>query len=124
MTSKYRKLYWLFTLMSVLLNIAPMATYTIIAFSECNIIVEKVTLSMTLLIVLILTIVSWMNKIALRSRLWILLIGLYLCLDYIMIPVMLIAACQVLDELLVSPCRRSFKTKLTIHKELDKRQEA
>ena len=124
MTSKYRKLYWLFTIMSFLLNIAPIATYTIIAFSECNIIVEKVTLSMTLLIVLILTIVSWMNKITLRSRLWILLIGLYLCLDYIMIPVMLIAACQVLDELIVSPCRRNFKTKLTIHKELDKRQEA
>lgn len=124
MTSKYRKLYWLFTIMSFLLNIAPIATYTIIAFSECNIVVEKVTLSMTLLVVLILTIVSWMNKIALRSRLWILLIGLYLCLDYIMVPVMLIAACQVLDELFVSPCRRSFKTKLTINKELDKRQEA
>lgn len=121
MTSKYRKLFWLFFAISLLLNIAPLATYTIIAFVECTAIVEKVALSMTLFIVVILSCVAWMNKLVLRSRLWIILIGLYVCLDYIITPLILIAVCQVLDELIVHPLKKSFHNKLTIHKEMDKR---
>ena len=121
MTSKYRKLFWLFFIVSLLLNVAPLAVYTIIGFVECTAITEKVTLSMILLIVLIMSIITWTNQIVLRSRLWIMLIGLYICLDYIMIPLIIIAVCQVVDELIVSPLKNNFSTKLTIHKEMDKR---
>jgi hypothetical protein len=33
-----------------------------------------------LLVVAILTAISWLNKIAFRSKLWIFLIGIYACL--------------------------------------------
>lgn len=76
---------------------------------------------MTVLIVVILTIVSIVNKVAIKSRLWIVLIGIYVCLNYIMTPLIIIAVCQVIDELIVSPLKSSFKTKLTINKQIDGR---
>ena len=121
MTSKYRKLAWLFTILSFLLNVCPLAVYSIKAMVESDLVREKVALSMTVFIVLILTIVCFVNKIALRSRLWIILIGVYFCLGEILTPLIIIACCQVLDELVVHPLKKHYKNKLTINKEIDKR---
>lgn len=121
MTKKYRRLYWLFFAVSIMLNFGPLIGYTIKALIESNLIHEKVALCLTVFIVLIMSAICLINKTVLKSRLWILLIGLYICLDYIMTPLIIIAVCQVLDELIVCPLKNNFKTKLTIHKEMDKR---
>lgn len=121
MTKRYRIVFWVMAIFHFLLNIAPMAVYGVKALIESDLIVEKVTLSMTAMIVLILTCISLVNKVALRSRIWILLIGLYICLDYIMIPLIVIAVCQTVDELIVHPISKHYGTKLTISKEMDKR---
>lgn len=120
-TSKMRRAYWIFAIMSLLLNICPLAVYTIKALYEANLTHEKIALSMTVFVVLIMTIISIANKIVLRSRLWIILIGVYICIDYIMTPLIIIAVCQILDELLIAPLKKSFKNKLIINKEIDKR---
>jgi hypothetical protein len=121
MTKKYRTLFWVFFAISVLLNIGPLCGYTIKALIEADLTHEKVALCLTVVVVLIMSAICLINKVALKSRLWIILIGLYMCLDYILTPLIIIACCQVLDELLISPLKSMFKTKLTIHKELDKR---
>lgn len=121
MTKKYRKLKLLFVVLSLLLNICPLAVYTIKAMVESDLVREKVALSMTIMIVLILTLISFVNKVALRSRLWILLIGVYLCLKEVLTPLILIACCQILDELIVSPLKHCYSNKLKISKEIDKR---
>lgn len=121
MTKKYRTGYWILFAISILLNTCPLAVYTFKAFMMSDLVVEKITLTLTLMLVLILSLVAWINKITIRSRLWIVLIGLYFALDYILTPLIIIACCQVVDELIVSPIKHSLQTKLTIHKELDKR---
>lgn len=110
-----------FTIMSTLLNIAPALVFTIMAYASGEATVTKIGLSCTLLIILVLSGIAIINKVAMRSRLWILLIGLWLCLDTIMIPLIVIAGCQVADELIVCPLRQYYKTRYTINREFDKR---
>lgn len=121
MTKKLR--FWLviLTILSLLLNIGPVAAYCVIGFVQGTALVEKVALSMTILVVAILSVIAWANKLVLRSRLWILLVGLFFVLDTFLTPIIILGVCQVLDELLVSPIRHHIKTRYTINKEMDRR---
>ena len=121
MTTKYRRRYIALMIISVFLNVFPVLYYTVKALIESNAIVHKVSLCSTIFIVLILTLVSLVTKVSLRSTMWILTIGLYLCLDSIMDMIMLVAAFQITDEMIITPLRKTAKHKLTINKELDKR---
>lgn len=120
-TKHYRLWYWVFFAFSLLCNICPLAVYVIKSLIESDSTPEKVALSTTVFVVLIMTVISIVNKHAMRSRLWIILIGIYICLDNIMTPLIIIAVCQVLDELVVCPLKHSFQNKLTINKQIDKR---
>lgn len=121
MTTKYRRLYWLFLIVSFLLNIGPVAGYTVSALVSSSLVVEKVTLCMSVFVVLIMTIIAAVNRTTLRSRIWVILIALYLCLDHFITPLLIIGACQIADEWFASPITKHYKTKLTINKEIDKR---
>lgn len=123
MTKKYRRLFWLFTILSLLLNIAAPAYYVFDGLMGDGIIIEKVALTTSVFIVIILSAVAYINKTSMRSRIWILLLGLYICLDTILTPLLIIAITQILDEWLVSPLAKSFRNKLTINKQIDKRME-
>lgn len=120
-TRKYRKLSFLFGSISVLLNIAPFTIYAFIALVDSALIYQKIALSMTVLVVAILSLVALVNKVAMKSRLWIVLVGIYVCLGEIITPLIIIAVCQVLDELIVSPLHKNFRNKKIINKEIDKR---
>lgn len=121
MTAKYRRLYWLFAIVSLLLNVAPLATYTIIGLVSADLVVEKVALTMTVFVVVILSLIALINKTTMRSRIWVILLGLYACLDYMLTPLLIIAITQILDEWFVNPAAKSFKNKLIINKQIDKR---
>jgi hypothetical protein len=121
MTKKYRKRYIILLIISVFLNVYPILYYTASAFIESNAVVHKVTLCSTIFIVLILSMVSWVTKVSLRSSMWILTIGLYMCLDSLLDMIMMIAAFQIIDEMIISPLKKFTKHKFTINKELDKR---
>lgn len=120
-TIKFKRLYWIFLIFSLLLNVGPLAGYSITALINADLVHEKVALTMTVFIVLILTIVSMINRVTMKSRLWIVLIGIYMCIDYIMTPLIIIAVCQILDEIVVTPLKKNYKNKLTINKEMDMR---
>lgn len=120
-TKHYRLWFRIMFVVSLLLNICPLGVYTVKALLEADLTHEKVALTMTVFVVLIMTIICIANKIVLRSRLWIVLIGIYLCLDYIMTPLIIIAVCQVLDELVACPIKKYCKTRLVINKQIDKR---
>ena len=121
MTKKLKRKYIAVTILSFLLNVCPLLVFTIIAFISGTAIVHKVTLSMTILIVLIFTAITFFNKTVFRSKLWILLIGLWLCLDNILTPLIVFAACQIIDELIVTPIKNYYKNSYKINKEIDKR---
>ena len=121
MTNKYKKFYILFAILSLLCFIGPALFFTAQAFIAGTAVASKIALSSTVLIVVILSIVAAANKIAMRSRLWILLIGLFICLDSVIVIVLTIGICQILDELVFAPLKNYYKTKYTINKEIDKR---
>ena len=121
MTKRYRLLTWVFGIFSVLLNICPVGVYIIKTLVEGSVVVEKVALACTVFVVLIMSAVAWINKTTLRSRVWVLCLGLYFCLDTFVEPIILIAVTQVLDEWIISPLWKYYKTKLSINREIDKR---
>lgn len=121
MTKKLR--FWLviLTILSILLNVGPVAAYCVIGFVQGTALIEKVALSMTIFVVAILSVIAWANKLVLRSRLWILLVGLFFVLDTFITPLIILGVCQVVDELLVSPIRHRIKTRYIVNKEMDRR---
>jgi hypothetical protein len=121
MTKKYRSTYVALVIVSLILNLFPVAFYVVKAFLESSATYQKVALSSTIFISLILTCVSLLTKVNIRSIIWILFIGLYVCLDSIINMIWFIAIFQVTDELVITPLKKMVKNKWIINKELDKR---
>lgn len=101
--------------------IGPFIYYSIEALLNEGLVYEKVALAGSVIVVGIMTLVSLVNNIALRSRIWIVLFALYLCLDSFIIPLFVIGACQIANELIFSPLRKHFAQKASINIEIDKR---
>lgn len=120
-TKKYRCWAAILLIISILLNVAPIAAYTIIGFVQADLIVEKVALTSTIFIVGIMSLVALVNKTTMRSRIWVILLGLYMCLDSFITPLIIIAITQILDEWFVSPIHKSCRNRYIINKEIDKR---
>lgn len=121
MTKKLRFWFIILTILSILLNIGPVAVYAVIGLVQGTLLIEKVALSMTIFVVAILSVIAWANKLVLRSRLWILLAGLFFVLDAFAAPLIIIGVCQVLDELFVCPIKKKIKTRYIVNKEMDRR---
>lgn len=119
-TKKYTALYWTFFLLSIIITLAPIIYYTIYGFVEGSF-QEKLTLGITLIIAVILVAVNLIFKFHLRSSLWILVLGIYFCIDNIMPLLLMVAIGTVLDEVLLTPLYKKFKEKRNINREIDKR---
>lgn len=120
-TRKFRFWTAVCLILSLLLNVGPLAAYTIIGFAEADLVVEKVGLAATIFIVLIMSAIAWINKTTMRSRVWILLLGMYFCLHNFITPLIIVAICQVIDEWFISPLHHYCRERYVINKELDKR---
>lgn len=121
MTKKYKKYTLLFGLLTILLNVCPLFVYVIKALCSADLVTEKVGLACTVFVVLILSMIAWVNKTTMRSRVWMIMLGLYFCLDNFIGPLIVIACTQIIDEWIMSPLHRYFKNKYIINKEIDKR---
>lgn len=120
-TPHYRTMYWIFAILSFMLNVFPIGFYTISALLSGELIYEKVALTMMVLVVLIMSIIAWANKVVLRSKVWIVIIGLYFVLDHFAAAIIILGACQIVDEIIVSRFKAHYQSKLSISKEIDKR---
>lgn len=120
-TRKFRFWTAVCLILSLLLNVAPLAAYTIMGFVEADLVVEKVGLAATIFIVLIMTAIAWINKTTMRSRVWILLLGMYFCLHNFITPLIIVAICQVIDEWFISPLHHYCHERYVINKEIDRR---
>lgn len=121
LTKKYKVLDYIFSTLSVLANILPLVIFIVSAYVEADIVYEKLAMTSALFLAIALTAVSLIIKIQLRSRLWLLLIGLFICLDYALVAIIVLACCQIVDELVLCPLKKKFHNKYVINKELDKR---
>lgn len=120
-TKKYRLAATILLIVSILLNILPLGYYTVDALINAELVMDQVKLCMTVFVVLIMSIVSWVNKTTSRSKVWVIIIGLYLCLDSFLVPLLLIGTTQIVDEWIISPLHKSIRNKYIINKQIDKR---
>lgn len=120
-TKKYRRLSRILLMISFLLNIAPIAIYSIIGLIQADLITEKVTLTATIFIVGIMSLISFVNKVTISSRIWVILIGLYICLDEFITPLIIIAVTQIIDEWFICPIQKTCRNRYMVNREIDKR---
>lgn len=119
-TKKYRLAYWILTVISWILVFGPLAAYLIYAMIISGT-VQKAGLVTSLFAAIILTGISIILKLHIRSALFIMILGIYLAIREISVLLVIISICTVLDELVITPLQKSFKNRLTINKEIDKR---
>lgn len=120
-TKKYKTGYIIFSILSVIAFAAPTLWYVIQAFLTTGITTEKVALAGSIMVVLIMSVVALVTKAAPRSRIWIILLGLIICLENIETALIWIASTQILDELVLCPAKKFFKDRMVINKQIDKR---
>lgn len=119
-TRKYKNLSILFLALSILVLVAPLAYYSIVGFIEGET-TEKFTLGMTFVIASILFVINILFKFHIRSTIWVLVLGIYFCLDNILPLIFMVAIGNILDEFLFTPLHKHYKSKASINKEIDKR---
>lgn len=119
-TRKYRALSILFLSLSILVLVAPLAYFSIQGFIQGET-TEKFTLGITFAIACILFVINILFKFHIRSTIWIIVIGVYFCLDNILPLILVMAVGNILDEFVFTPLHKRFKNKAIINKEIDKR---
>ena len=119
-TKKYKRLSKLFGLLSLLCTVFPVAYFTVQAFIQGEV-KEKVTLGCTLVLCLILVALNTIQKRNLRSPVYLMILGIYVCLDNLLSLFLIMAITTMADEFVFSPLHNSFKNKAIINKEIDRR---
>lgn len=119
-TKSYKHKRNILRLLSILLLIVPMLVYTIIGFAQGEV-GEKFTMGMCLLISFIFVLINALFKANIRSTLWILLIGIHICVDSITTLLFIMTITTMLDEFVVTPLAKHYAQKYSINVEIDKR---
>lgn len=120
-TKKYKKIKNCLGILSVLLNCFPIIFYTIKAMSVAEP-KEKLVLGITFFSACILTALNFIGKFNFRSVIWIVFIGIYQAVTDVMPLILMIAACTIVDEFIVTPFLKNAKAKYVINKEIDLRE--
>ena len=120
MTKKYKIKLNICRLLSFTLTVLPVTIYTIMGFMDGTI-GEKVSLGICVILALIFVLINIMFKYHIRSTLWVLLIGIYVCIDNIIPLLIIMAATTIIDEFVLVPLINKYKNKYIINKEIDLR---
>ena len=120
MTKKYKIKLNICRLLSFTLTVLPVIIYTIMGFMDGTI-GEKVSLGICVILALIFVLINVMFKYHIRSTLWVLLIGIYVCIDTIIPLLIIMAATTIIDEFVLVPLINKYKNKYIINKEIDLR---
>lgn len=120
MTAHYKKLSFIYALLSALCLFGPITFYFIraFAFGDAK---QKLTLGIVFTIALILFLVNIIMKSHLRSVIWVLLLGVFSVFSHYIAIVLVFAVTTFLEELIFSPLHRYYKSKTRISKEIDRR---
>lgn len=120
MTKKYKNKLNFVRLLSFALTVLPVILYAILGVYNGSI-GEKVSLGICTLLAIMFVIINVMFKYHIRSTLWIMLIGIYICIDNIIPLLITMAASTIIDEFVLVPLIKKYKDKYIINKEIDLR---
>lgn len=119
-TKGYKKKYLIFKITSIVITILPMFIYLILGFANGSS-EQKFVLGLMTFVAICLTGVNLLFKYSIRSTIWILLIGVYVCLNNITTLLIVIALCTIIDEFILTPLAKKYKDKYKMNKEIDAR---
>ena len=119
-TKSYKNKRNLFRALSILITVLPILVFTVIGFVEGTI-TEKVSLGICLFLALLFVLINILFKHHIRSTIWILLIGIYVCVRNITPLLIIMAFSTAIDEFILDPLAKSYANKYSINKEIDKR---
>lgn len=120
-TKKYKNLKTFFLVLSILANFLPLVIYIFKGFIQADVVSKKIGLTTTLMVASIMVLLNFVFKFKIRSIIWVLLLGIHICVDKIIVLIVLIAICTILDEFVIHPLYKKYKEKYTINKEIDAR---
>lgn len=121
-TKKFKKLAILFTILSVLCTILPAIIFTVQGLITSELTIQKTALVGTVFIAIVGSLYCLINKqFTFRSKIWLFLLALYFALQSIEHVIIVFAATQITDELILSPIAKHFRHKHSINAEMDKR---
>ena len=114
---------WLYRSLDLIILFAPVIVYTIIALTKDGVTVPgRVAVVGSVCIALILSLFNIIAQKRLRCPIWIILIGLYVAIKEILLPLIIILAIvTVIDDLLLTPLITYYRTKLISNKAIDER---
>lgn len=110
-TQKRKKHFKIANLFHFLLQYGPILVFLGLVLVNLESPVEAFSFFSIFLIGLVLSVIAVAKNKLSRSSLWIILIAMYLVLDYILAPLVVIAACQILDEIICVPITDRLKEK-------------
>ena len=119
-TRKYANLSLLFGSLSFLVLSAPLVYYAVLAFITGET-TEKFTLGLCFVMAAIFLAINVIFKYHIRSTIWVVVLGIYFCLDDIQVLLIMVAVGTILDEFILTPLHKSYKQKAGINREIDKR---
>ena len=109
-------------IMSFLLTFLPLIIYGVIAFVQGTV-ENKVSFGLCLTICALFVIMNILMKLKIRCTLWILLLGIHICLNNIVSLIIIMAISTALDEFVFEPLVRKYSQKASINIEIDKREQ-
>ena len=114
---------WLYRSLDLIILFAPVIVYIIIALTKDGVTVPgRVAVVGSVCIALILSLFNIIAQKRLRCPIWIILIGLYVAIKEILLPLIIILAfVTVIDDLILTPLITYYRTKLITNKSIDER---
>ena len=113
---------WIIRLIEFILLFLPITIYVVMAILDKGIDdLKKIVILSTVAIVLILGLFNIIAQKHLRSPLWILFLGLYLAVDNLIPLIIINAIALILDEFIVAPLLKYYKSKTVANKAIDDR---
>ena len=119
-TKEYKKKFLIAKGLSIAITIGPLLYYLIMGFTLAEP-AKKVILSFSAISAIMLTFVSVVFKLRIRSIIFILMLGIHACIDNITTLILIMAATTLIDEVLLTPLAKKYKNKYIINKEIDER---
>lgn len=120
-TKKKKRWTRIFGFTSFLLNFGPLLYFIVSAFIQGDV-KQKATIGIVAMVAIILTVMMQLFKYNLKRTLfWLLLLAIFACADKLGAVFITVGVCSVIDEILVQPLHKAFKTSYKTNKEIDKR---
>lgn len=122
-TKQCRLNLWLCRIIDIIILVLPLIIYFFVAVCDDTVIVaQKVGLVGMFSIAVMLTVINIAFQKHLRCPIWIYIIGLYIALKNFLLPLIIIlAAATVIDEFVLTPMIKYYKTKLIANRAMDER---